>query len=266
MSIVTEDLVKYVLFPLVVILLHHYAVGILDKRGNRRKKTLRISFLCSQNATVKNCMNRYMSTKNMGDFVSGLIIFLSLACGLYTFSYVDSIIQRRIVADDMLVFTSLFNLLFLLLLSFVATGALYYVVNIDISDMIVRIFLSAHKFVLCFILSFNFWLVVFFIGRHISSFNPFSILYIMSILSFITIILSLKHFKNTVIKKFEFMLNDEFYDDFPTITVKSSDINVEGHICDIFNDKLLVLKDNNRLNAISWELIRMLTLIEDDSC
>ena len=160
----------------------------------------------------------------------------------------------------------------MLIILFISTIILRYVDIVDVSNKVIRLLVGYHKFALFFTLSYNFMMVVFLFGIHSSSNDVIKSLfgsvfdYLFSIFCFIIIMLELRLFKTSIIQKLEAMLNSKFAEDFPIIALKSSDLNLEGQLCDIFNDKLLILKDNNQYHAISWELITTLTLIENYDC
>lgn len=61
------------------------------------------------------------------------------------------------------------------------------------------------------------------------------------------------------------LLNNNFFDDFPFVHIKTTSLDFQGKICDVFNENLIILDDNGVKKTAEWHSISYLELGEKHS-
>lgn len=258
----------YAAFTLLTLFVKHYFIEEwISSKKEKNRKALWIQFLRNENMSVDESINQYELLKKSDGIIGFIIVSTFAISGLLVPTYVWNLTDE--------IFESCINLITINIYALFGSFVIYIIIDqlrknkknfLKNANVISSLYLG----VIYFIVFSNFMIFLY----HFSIYSSFSNSFVewidkniaVYIVSYATLALTIQTWlfnKKSFTDSLKSEINMFYSISFPKIKVSSTKDPIEGVICNIFDENLLVLENNDEKTVIEWNSIMNLKVLKN---
>lgn len=273
MMLTLEEIFPYILAPVIVFSIQYIITKIFEIKDRKRKKSIWIRFLRKTNRIINECLSTFekleSTDKKWIEFFKPIILFLPYIAVIFLFIIILFFVRSVYIS---MAFSSFILSISVPLLVVILYQHTEKIKNGDLLNKSNKI--NDYYTIICWLffgicaLIIPFIYGTFFISNQIpiSDLEMIRFLYFISIIMIIyTMVILFISFRRLFFGRLKSEINKLYSRDFPIVNISTSVEMLNGKICYIFDEDLIILDDDGLMKGIQWDDIIFISDHKDNN-